>query len=90
MAHLLLSQTRKKGLKPDYIRIVSSHSNPCSPCIRGEPPKGGPPIYLKSGRSLTLSDDNDGATRNELSAMTIFIANSSGLEWTRRSDARAR
>jgi hypothetical protein len=46
-------------------------------------------INLKSGRSIDLSDGNEGCTRDELSAMTTFIADRSGLAWRRRSDARA-
>ncbi len=47
-------------------------------------------VKFKGGRSLTLSDDNEGTTLEELSAMTAFIAERSGLVWTRRSDARRR
>jgi hypothetical protein len=47
-------------------------------------------INFKSGRSITLSDDIEGSTRTELSAMAAFIADRSGLAWARRSDARPR
>jgi hypothetical protein len=47
-------------------------------------------IKLKSGRFISLSDANEGCTRDELSAMTTFIADRSGLAWARRSDARVR
>jgi hypothetical protein len=45
-------------------------------------------IRFKSGRSISLSDDNEGTTPDELRAMTTYIADRSGLRWTRRSDAR--
>jgi len=47
-------------------------------------------IKLKSGRFITLSDDNEGSTREELVAMTSYIADRSGLTWVRRSDVGAR
>jgi len=47
-------------------------------------------VHCKDGRSIDLSDDNEGITRDELTAMTTFIAERAGLDWTRRSDARAR
>jgi len=47
-------------------------------------------IKLRSGRSITLSDDNEGITPEELTAMASFVANHSGLVWARRGDARAR
>jgi hypothetical protein len=46
-------------------------------------------IKFKSGRSITLSEANEGCTRAELSAMTAFIADRSGLPWVRRGDSRA-
>jgi hypothetical protein len=54
--------------------------------------QGGPwySIKLRSGRSITLSDDNESITPDELTAMTSFVANRSGLIRVRRSDARAR
>jgi hypothetical protein len=47
-------------------------------------------IKLRSGRSITLSTDNEGLTSDELSALTSFVADRSGLVWVRRSDARVR
>ena len=47
-------------------------------------------IKLRSGRSITWSLDNEGITQDELTAMTTFVAERSGLAWARRSDARAR
>jgi hypothetical protein len=47
-------------------------------------------IKFKNGRSIDLSDDNEGCTRDELSAMTAFIADRSGLAWARRQDSRPR
>jgi len=47
-------------------------------------------IEFKSGRSITLSDDNEGSMLDELRAMTAYIADHSGQRWVRRSDARAR
>jgi hypothetical protein len=46
-------------------------------------------IKPKSGRSITLSEDNEGSTLEELLAMTSYIADGSGLRWMRRTDARA-
>jgi hypothetical protein len=47
-------------------------------------------IRLRSGRSITWSLDNEGITQDELTAITTFVAQRSGLEWVRRSDTRAR
>lgn len=47
-------------------------------------------IKLRSGRSITWSLDNEGTTQDELTAMTTFVAQRSGLAWVTRSDARAR
>ncbi len=47
-------------------------------------------ITLRSGRSITLSLDNEGTTPNELTAMTKFVADRSGFEWKRRTDSRPR
>ena len=47
-------------------------------------------VKLQSGRHITWSLDNEGITQDELTAMTTFVANRSGLAWARRSDARAR
>lgn len=47
-------------------------------------------IKLRSGRSITWSLDNEGTTQDELTAMTTFVAQRSGLAWETRSDARAR
>ena len=47
-------------------------------------------ISFKSGRSITLSDDNEGTTVEELNAMTAFLADRSGRVWVRRSDSRRR
>jgi hypothetical protein len=47
-------------------------------------------VKFKGGRSITLSDDNEGITFEELTAMTAFIADRSGLVWERRRDARPR
>lgn len=47
-------------------------------------------VKFKGGRSFTLSEDNEGTTHEELTAMTAFIAERSGLVWARRSDARSR
>jgi hypothetical protein len=44
-------------------------------------------IKFKSGRSIRLSDDIEGCTRDELSAMTTYIAEQSGLEWEQRKDS---
>ena len=53
--------------------------------------KNGPwySIKLKSGRSISFSEDNEGCTREELSAMAAFIADRSGRAWVRRTDSRA-
>lgn len=47
-------------------------------------------IKLKSGRCITLSDDQEGITREELRAVTDYVANRSGLEWVKRRDSRPR
>jgi hypothetical protein len=47
-------------------------------------------IKFKSGRSITLSPDNEGITREELIAMSAYIADRAGRTWLRRSDARRR
>lgn len=47
-------------------------------------------IKLRSGRSITLSLDNEGTTPDELTAMTTFVAERSGLTWGRRRDTRSR
>ena len=47
-------------------------------------------INLRSGRSITWSLDNEGITQDELTAITTFVAQRSGLAWVRRSDTRAR
>ena len=47
-------------------------------------------IKLRSGRSITWSLNNEGTTQDELTAMTTFVAQRSGLAWATRSDARAR
>jgi len=45
-------------------------------------------IKLRSGRSITLSHDNEGGTPDELKEATSFIAARSGLSWSKRSDVR--
>ena len=45
-------------------------------------------VRLRSGRSMTWSLDNEGMTRDELTAVTTFVAQRSGLEWMIRSDTR--
>ncbi len=45
-------------------------------------------IKLKSGRSIDLSEDNEGMTRDELQAMIKFISDHTRLTWVRRKDAR--
>ena len=47
-------------------------------------------INLRSGRTITLSDDNEGITPEELAGVTSFIASRSGLDWVRRRDAHPR
>jgi hypothetical protein len=47
-------------------------------------------IKFKNGRSIDLSDDNEGCTHDELRAMATYIADRSGLTWERRSDAQKR
>jgi len=47
-------------------------------------------IKFQSGRSITWGHDNEGTTHDELNAMATYVADRSGLPWTRRSDARAR
>ena len=47
-------------------------------------------IRLRNGRSITWSLDNEGITQDELTAITTFVAQRSGLAWARRSDTRAR
>jgi hypothetical protein len=47
-------------------------------------------ITFKSGRSISWGSDNEGCTRDELSAMATFIADRSGRAWARRRDSRAR
>ena len=47
-------------------------------------------INLRSGRNITWSLDNEGITQDELTAISTFVAQRSGLAWARRSDARAR
>jgi hypothetical protein len=47
-------------------------------------------VNLQGGRNITWSLDNEGITQDELTAMTTFVANRSGLAWARRSDTRAR
>jgi hypothetical protein len=45
-------------------------------------------IKLKSGRFITISDENEGSTPDELAAMAALVADRSGLAWGRKSDAR--
>lgn len=45
-------------------------------------------VKFRGGRSITLSEDNEGTTLDELTAMTAFIAERSGRAWVRRSDSR--
>lgn len=45
-------------------------------------------IRFGSGRPVTFSRDNEGISRDELRAMTDYIAGRSGLIWVRRKDAR--
>lgn len=54
--------------------------------------KNGPwySVEFESGRFITLSDDNEGITRDELRAMAVYIADRSGRAWVRRRDSRIR
>jgi hypothetical protein len=45
-------------------------------------------VKLRSGRTMTWSLDNEGMTRDELAAMTTFVAQRSGMAWGFRGDAR--
>ena len=45
-------------------------------------------VKLQSGRDITWSLENEGITKDELTAMAAFIANRSGLAWARRSERK--
>lgn len=47
-------------------------------------------IVLRNGQTISLSDDNEGTTSDDLRAMTAYIANRSGLSWIQKSDVRKR
>jgi hypothetical protein len=47
-------------------------------------------INLRDGRSITLSDDNEGMTREDLAAVTAFLVKRAGRAWVTRSDLHFR
>lgn len=78
-------------LNHSFQEIVSLETIPDG--MRSESIKQDGPWYsvrFWNGRSLTLSEENEGTTLDELRAITAYIADRSGVVWARRIDARAR
>lgn len=46
-------------------------------------------IRLRTGRRVSLSGENEGATPEELEAMARYVTDRTGLDWQRRNDSRA-
>jgi hypothetical protein len=83
-----LPWTTRKHSFQDIVSLETIPDGERSESIRQDGPWYS--IKFKNGPPITLSEDNEACTHDELLAMTTYIADRSGLKWERKSDAQKR